>query len=97
MKAIFISYNQTLTERVMFIFEKHNIKGYTKWGTVQGSGSNGGVPHLGSHAWPELNAAIITVVEDDKAEALLLSLRKLNEKNTEQGLRAFVWTAESGV
>ena len=81
----------------MFIFEKHSVKGYTKWGTVQGCGSDGGVPHLGNHAWPELNSSVITVVEDEKAEALLHSLRKLNEKNTEQGLRAFVWTVENGV
>ncbi len=97
MKAIFISYNQALTERVMFIFDKCLVRGYTKWDTVHGRGSVDGDPHLGSHAWPELNSAILAIVEDEKVEAVVSSFRRLNEKAPEQGIRVFTWNVESAV
>ena len=97
MKAVFVSYNQALTERIVFILDKDQIRGYTKWETVHGRGSINGDPHFGSHAWPELNSAILAIVEDEKVEALLNSLKRLNEKTSEQGLRAFVWNIEGGM
>ena len=97
MKAIFISYNQALTERITFILDKCMIRGYTKWETVHGRGSVNGDPHFGSHAWPELNSAMLAIVEDGKVEVVLDSLKKLDDKTSEQGIRAFVWTIEGGM
>lgn len=96
MKAVFVSYNQALTERVMFILDKSLIRGYTKWDTVHGRGSVTGPPHLGSHAWPELNSAILAIVEDEKVKPFIDSLSKLNDKTSEQGIRVFVWNIEDG-
>ena len=61
---------------------------------MQGRGSVKGEPHYGSHAWPSLASAIITIVEDSKVEQVLARLRALDEEKPRLGLRAFVWTVE---
>ena len=95
MKAVFISYNQSLTEEVQEIFEKCSVRGYTQWTDIQGRGSVKGDPHEGTHTWPELNNAHLTIVEDEKVSLLLEKLQSLNSEVEEQGLRAFVWNIEN--
>lgn len=97
MKTVFISYNQALTEKVEHILDKLAIRGYTRWPQVQGRGTNEGEPHHGTHTWPAMNEAIITVVEEDRVKGLLEHLNHLNDKAEMQGLRAFIWDAEIGV
>ena len=94
MKAVFIAYNQALTEAVSTILDRHNIRGYTKWADVQGRGSHNGEPHFGTHTWPAMNSAILAITEDEQVEQLLISLRKLDAKAEQQGLRAFVWNVD---
>lgn len=68
------------------------IKGYTGWDAVAGRGSNGGEPHLGSHAWPTMNSAIYSFVEGkSEADKFLAALSELDKKNSNLGLRAFWW------
>lgn len=74
-----------------------NIRGFTSWKEVYGRGSSDGIPHYGSHAWPSVNNAILTVVEDNKVEGLLAYLRELNSESANLGLRAFVWNIEGGI
>jgi len=57
-------------------------------------GSNKGEPHEGTHTWPELNNAHLTMVEDEKVAPLLDRLKALDERVEQQGLRAFVWNVE---
>jgi len=97
MKSIFITYDQAYQEGVMAILSKLNIKGYTGWQGVSGCGTNTGEPHLGTHAWPSLNNAVLTVVEDKKEKTVLDALRELNKTSDLLGLRAFVWTIEDGM
>ena len=97
MKSVFISYNQAFTERVEFMLDKLNIRGYTQWVDVSGRGSVDGDPHLGTHTWPEINNALITIIEDEKVEVLLEKIQKLNAINEEVGIRAFVWNIERTV
>ena len=95
MKSVFIVYSQALTEAINSIIERHHIRGYTKWADVQGRGSNSGEPHFGTHTWPAMNSAILAVIEDEEqVEPLLASLKKLDSKTEQQGLRAFVWNIE---
>jgi len=94
MKAVFIAYNQALTEAVNSILDRHSIKGYTKWADAQGRGSEGGEPHFGNHTWPAVNSVILAITDDDRVEPLLASLKKLDAKAEQQGLRAFVWNIE---
>ena len=95
MKAVFIAYNQALTEAVEQIFDHHNIKGFTKWAEAHGRGTHTGDPHFGTHTWPALNSAILVITEDEQVEPLLASLKKLDAKAEQQGLRAFVWHIET--
>jgi len=97
MKAIFISYGQVHTERVLRILDQNNARGYTKWERTQGRGSQTGEPHYGTHAWPALNASILTVVADHLAGPILEALREIDSESPEQGLRAFVWNVEGGL
>jgi nitrogen regulatory protein PII len=91
MKAIMVIYNQANTEKVEYMLNRLGIKGYTLWENVQGRGTNTGVPHLGTHAWPEINKSILAVVEDEKVEKVLDTVKKIDAINEEVGIRAFVW------
>jgi nitrogen regulatory protein PII len=97
MKAIFISHNQSLTEEVLEILDKLTIRGYTQWTEIKGRGTVKGAPHEGTHTWPELNNACMTIVEDEKVSVLLQRLQSLNKNMEEQGLRAFVWNIEGTI
>ncbi len=97
MKSVFIIYNQANTERVEYMLDELGISGFTYFENVQGRGTNGGEPRRGTHTWPEMNSAIITVVEDDKVAPLLESVKKLDKRNTTVGIRAFVWNVEQTV
>lgn len=97
MKAVFISYNQSLTERVQEILNQLSLRGYTQWNEVKGRGTKTGEPHEGTHTWPELNNAHLIIVEDVKVSLLLERLQLLNNQNEQQGLRAFVWNIENTI
>jgi nitrogen regulatory protein PII len=97
MKAIMIIYNQAHTERVEYLMDKLGIKGYSLWENVQGRGSRTGVPHLGTHAWPEINKSVLTIVEDDLVDEVLKKVKKIDSVNEDVGIRAFVWDVENTV
>lgn len=97
MKAIFISYNQAYNEEIVDVLEANGQRGYTAWQDIQGRGSETGIPHLGNHAWPEMNHAILTVVEDDKVDGILTDLKEKDNLYEKLGLRAFVWTVDSAI
>jgi nitrogen regulatory protein PII len=94
MKAVMIVFNQAHTEKMEFVFDRLGIRGFTWWNEVRGRGSETGAPRQGTHTWPELNSAAITIVPDEKVEELLEAVRKLDGLNTEVGIRAFVWGIE---
>lgn len=97
MKAVFISYNQSITEEVQDILDNLSIRGFTQWLEIKGRGSVKGEMHEGTHTWPQLNNAHLTMVEDEKVPLLLENLKTLNSEVEEQGLRAFVWNIESSI
>ena len=91
MKSVMIIYNQANNERVEYMLDTLGIRGFSQWENVQGRGNVNGDPHRGTHTWPEMNNAILTIVPDDKVDELLTSVRKLDKRNEEVGIRAFVW------
>ena len=91
MKAVMIIYNQAHTEKVEYMLLKLGIKGYTLWENVLGSGTASGVPHLGTHTWPEINKSLLTVIQDDMVDLVLEKVKKIDAINEEVGIRAFVW------
>ena len=74
-----------------------NCRGFTSWSQVSGRGSNDGEPHYGSHAWPSLASAVITMVDDNRVESVLARLREFNDDRPKLGLRAFVWNIEDSI
>ena len=97
MKAVFVSYNQAFKDEILDIMLKAGVKGYTNWEEVTGRGSRGGEPHLGDHAWPTLNSAMMTMMEDNIADNFMKRLKVLDENNPLMGLRAFSWTVDSTI
>lgn len=97
MKSVFIVFNQANTERVEFMLDELGIRGFTFFEQIQGRGTNDGDPRRGTHTWPEMNSAVMTVIPDDKVEELLSAVRKLDHRNLEVGVKAFVWNIEQVV
>ena len=97
MKAVMIIYNQAHSSVVMNILDSLSVRGFTKWTEVQGRGSKKGEPHYGTHAWPSKNMVTLAIVDADVVPTLIGELKKANEAAIEQGLRAFVWDADSVV
>lgn len=95
MKAVFIVYNQAHTEKVEYLFDKLNIRGFTRWTDLTGRGSVDGPPHMNTHTWPEQNTARLAVVEDEAVEPILRSVKLLDDENKDVGVRAFVWNIDA--
>ena len=91
MQAIFIAYDLAHHEKVIEVLNSASCRGYTSFGTVQGRGTKTGEPHLGTHAWPSLASAMLTMVEDDRVETVLKGLKEIDDNKPKLGLRAFVW------
>lgn len=91
MQAVFIAYDQAHHEAILDLLEKNSCRGFTSFGEVQGRGSVKGEPHYGSHAWPSLGGAILTIVEDSRLQSVLNQLKALDLTKPRLGLRAFVW------
>lgn len=94
MKAIFIVYNQAHTEKVEYLFEKLNIRGFTRWTDLTGRGSVDGPPHMNTHTWPEQNSARMAVMEEEAIPPVMEGIKRLDEENKDVGIRAFVWNIE---
>lgn len=97
MKAVFMACNQSMYDAVIDIMNDMELRGFTGWEELIGRGSKDGEPHLGSHAWPTMNSALISVMEDDKATEFLKRLKQLDEDNDKQGLRAFAWSVTDSI
>ncbi len=97
MKSVLITYDQAHHERVIELLDKLSCRGFSYFEQVQGRGSKTGEPHYGSHAWPSMCSAIITVVEDEMLDTLMERLRKMDETRPQLGLRAFAWTIEQSI
>ncbi|MBD5218965.1 MAG: hypothetical protein K2K69_07325 [Muribaculaceae bacterium] len=97
MKSIFIAFDQAHYERIVEMLERSNCRGFTAWQDVTGRGTVDGEPHYGSHAWPSMASAIITVVEDQRVPIVLAKLKEFNDERPKLGLRAFVWNVEDSI
>ena len=94
MKGIFLAYDQAYNMEVADAIEAIGCKGFTMWQALAGRGSETGEPHLGNHAWPTMNNAILTFVPDEKVDEILSAVRAMDEETPDLGLRAFVWNIE---
>mgnify|MGYP003545469224 CR=1 FL=1 len=95
MKAIFVAYNQAYNDEIVELLSELGHRGFTRWDDIKGRGMVDGEPHFGSHAWPEMNHAVLVMVEDEKVSKLLSELKAKDEASPDLGLRAFVWNIEN--
>ena len=94
MKGIFIAYNQAYNMEIADALEQIGVRGFTMWQDIAGRGGLDGEPPLGNHAWPTMNNAILTFVDDSKVDEILEAIRAFDEESPALGLRAFVWDIE---
>lgn len=97
MKAILITFDQAHYEHIVEILERNNCRGFTSWPQVSGRGTTDGEPHYGTHAWPSMASAIITMVDDRRVDLVLSRLKALDDGRPKLGLRAFVWQIEKSI
>lgn len=95
MKAVFVTYNQAYNEEIVEVLESFGQRGFTRWQDIQGRGGVDGTPHMGDHAWPEMNHALLTVVKDELVEDIVAEFKKRDEAAPDLGLRVFVWNIET--
>ncbi len=91
MTAIFIVFDQALKELVVEALSSNLCRGYTLLPDAAGRGTKTGEPHLGTHAWPSTNSAILCAAEDQRVDKLLEHLHQIDLDNPLLGLRAFTW------
>lgn len=97
MKTVFITYDQAHHDNIVDALRSSLCRGYTILPEVGGCGTRTGEPHLGTHAWPAMNEAVITMCEDERVQPLLDRLKKIDIDNPLLGLRAFVWNVEQSI
>ena len=97
MKAIFIVYNQAYNREIVELLEDCGQRGYTVWEEIGGRGSETGEPHLGNHAWPTQNHAVLTAVDDALVADIMDRLRATDRDNAKLGLRAYVLPVEEAL
>ena len=91
MKAVFLSYNQALTDRVNAILDEQCARVSPRWARTAGRGSFDGDPHYGTPAWPSMTASLMAIVDDEKVAPLMEAFREKDAATKMQGSRAFVW------
>ena len=94
MKSVLITFDQAYYERIMALLDRLGCRGFTYLEKVQGRGSKTGDPHFGSHAWPSMCSAILTIVDDSKVDPLLDTLHIMVLQSDPLCLRSFVWNIE---
>ena len=97
MKAIFIAFDQAYYERIVEMLPRLGCRGFTAWQEVQGRGTKTGDPHYGTHAWPSLACAMMTMVEDDRVDSVLDFLHQMDVETPKLGLRAWVMPIERSI
>ena len=97
MKAVMILIDQAHYDEIVIDLISLNIRGFTSWKEVHGRVSKTCIPHYCSHAWPSVNNAILTIVEDDRVPVLLKFFKELDKDSPNLGLRAFVWNIEEAI
>ena len=97
MKALFVAYNQAYNQDIVNMLEEMGQRGYTVWEEIGGRGTLDGEPHLGNHAWPTQNHALLSVMEDALAKKALERLREMDKASHMLGLKAYILPVEDAL
>ena len=90
MKAVLIVHNVAIDRDVNEALESLGINCYTKFTNVLGKG-RASEPHLNTDVWPGTNLATFIVTDQPKADKIMDKIRRMREKLTAEGMKAFMW------
>lgn len=79
MKALWITYDMVLDEEIIRLLDEFQVAGFTRWPRLSGRGPRSGA-RLDNHVWPGANAAIVTVLDDERSARLLVRLQELRDR-----------------
>lgn len=94
MKSILITFDISHKDNIIEMLTHNGCRGFSFFDQVQGRGTKEGEPHYGSHAWPSMCGAIITIVDDNKVANIMKEIEAIDKETPQLGLRAFVWNIE---
>lgn len=89
MKMVVFIYNASIEEEVRECMKECGVVKFTRFQNLHGRGSSSD-PHMGTHIWPSTNSMIVIVCEDEKADSLMSKMRKLKERFSKAGVKAFL-------
>ncbi len=96
MKAVFIIFAPAIEDQVMCQVEGLGVTKYTKFPYLHGVGGHS-EPHLDSQVWPGSNSGLFIVTDERTKDRLLAEVKKLKEKHSEEGIKAFVMPVEEQI
>jgi nitrogen regulatory protein PII len=90
MKAVLIVHNAALDEEVNEALQSIGINCYTKFTNTRGKGEIS-EPHLDTDVWPGINYGTFVVTDHARAKEIMDNVRRMREKMSSEGLKAFMW------
>lgn len=96
MKLVMIICPESRREDVRGVLHRQGVQGFSEMAGIKGEGKTG--KHLGTHVWPMESAMLLSVVEDDKADALMEAMKECARNLfPEEGMRAFLMPVEQAI
>jgi len=93
MRLLMIVYDAAFEQEVMAVLEKGGPVGYTKWSRVLGQGERS-EPRLDQAVWPGYNQVVMTVLPQERAQALAGELADLRQEERAVGLSVYALPVE---
>ena len=90
MKAVLIVHNVAIDAQINEALASIGVDCYTKFTNTLGKGKIS-EPHLNTDVWPGTNYGTFVVTEPDKAEEIMVNVRKMRERLGSEGLKALTW------
>lgn len=96
MKMLMIICPDNRREDIHNVLHQHGVQGFSEMAGIKGEGKTG--KHFGTHTWPMESVMLLAVVQDDKAQTLIDSLKECSKRLfPEEGMRAFVMPVEEAI
>jgi nitrogen regulatory protein PII len=96
MKMLMIICPDNRREDVHNVLHQHGVQGFSEMEGIKGEGKTG--KHFGTHTWPMESVMLLTVVPDDKAQALIEAMKECSKRLfPEEGMRAFLMPVEEAI
>ncbi|NLM16408.1 MAG: hypothetical protein GX221_01680 [Candidatus Riflebacteria bacterium] len=94
MEFLIIAVSSTIQTDVLTLFKKHNIKNYTLFTQVMGSGEGGG-KRMNTEVWPGENTVFMVACDPEKADIIRKWGKHYREESIREGLQVFTLQLQS--